>query len=135
MSHRFCVKSILENLEVLNLFAILRALNFADLVKSKFRAFQCVKMADFKTLDLPILISRKIWVIDKLCNFHTVVCELVLYSNTTWLRQVWNKKTVRKPARSLNSLKNLGAKSLIRTFDRVERTFSVNHHCKRLPYI
>ena len=36
-------------------------------------ASQFVEMADFETLDLPVLISRKIWVIEKLLNFHTVL--------------------------------------------------------------
>ena len=40
--------------------------------KSIFRASQCVKMADFQTQDWPTLISRKIWVTEKFCNFHTV---------------------------------------------------------------
>ena len=53
------------------IFAILGALNFVYLVKvclekcknsykSKARASKCVEMADFETLYLPILISRKI---------------------------------------------------------------------------
>jgi len=40
--------------------------------KSKFRDSKYAKMVDFGTLDLPNLISRKIWVTEKLCNFHTV---------------------------------------------------------------
>ena len=49
----------MENEEVLTLpFFILGALSFFDLVN--FRVSEFVKMADFETLDLPILISRKI---------------------------------------------------------------------------
>ena len=64
-------------------FAILGARNFVDLVnfafqkgqkftKSRFRAPKCVKLADFALLTSPKLISRKIGVIEKLLNFHTV---------------------------------------------------------------
>ena len=38
--------------------------------KSKLRALKCVKMADFELLESPKLLSRKIWVIEKLWNFH-----------------------------------------------------------------
>ena len=50
----------------ISIFAILRALNFIDLVNSnlpkvqKFRVTEFVKMVDFETLDLLILISCKI---------------------------------------------------------------------------
>ena len=40
--------------------------------KLKFRVSKCVKMADFALLDSSILISRKIWVMEKSCNFHTL---------------------------------------------------------------
>ena len=40
--------------------------------KSKFRASKCVKMANFALLENQKLISRKIWVIEKLWNFHIV---------------------------------------------------------------
>ena len=44
--------------------------------KSKFRATKCAKMADFALLESPSLISRKIWVIEKSCFFHTVLQEV-----------------------------------------------------------
>ena len=59
-------------------FANFGALNFVDFKsakihkKSNFRAPQFVEMADFETLDSPILIWCKIWVTEKSCNFHTV---------------------------------------------------------------
>ena len=40
--------------------------------KLKFRASKCVKKADFALLQCPKLISRKIWMIEKSWNFHTV---------------------------------------------------------------
>jgi len=55
-------------------FAIL--LNFKKYKNSwkpKFRASTCVKMADFELLESSKLISRKIWVTEKSCNFHTVL--------------------------------------------------------------
>ena len=66
-------------------FVILGALNFANLVNStlfkvqrfvKFRASKCVEMVDCAPLESTKLISRKIWVIGKLRNFHTVKLEL-----------------------------------------------------------
>ena len=82
LSFRFYVKSILENLGVLKLqfFVILGALKMVKLVnlslqnvqkfiKAKFRAFKCVKMANFAFLE-PI--SCIIWVIENLWNSHTV---------------------------------------------------------------
>jgi len=38
----------------------------------KFRAPECVIVADFALPESPKLISRKIWGIEKSCNFHTV---------------------------------------------------------------
>ena len=69
--------------------AIFWALNFVDLVninflkvqnssKSKFRDAQSVQMADFDTLDLAILISRKIW-LRKFMKFPN--CEYSLVPN------------------------------------------------------
>ena len=65
---------------IIVVFAIIGALNYVDFAlqkvqkftKSKFRAFKCVKMADFALLISPKLISRKIGVIEKSLNFHTV---------------------------------------------------------------
>ena len=42
-------------------------------LNSKFRAYKCVKIADFVLLEVSWLISRKIWVIEKSWNFHTVL--------------------------------------------------------------
>ena len=41
--------------------------------KSKFKASKCVEMADFALQESSKLISRKIWVIQKSWNFHTVI--------------------------------------------------------------
>ena len=41
--------------------------------KSKFRTSNCVKMAIFEVPDLPTLVSRKIWVIEKLWNFYIFI--------------------------------------------------------------
>ena len=84
----FYVKSILRNVEVLKLpfFAISAALTFLHLVNFSPKIMQnciniktqslymcyCSIMTDFETLDSPSWISRKIWVTEKLCNFHTV---------------------------------------------------------------
>ena len=82
------------------IFAIFGALNFVNLVnislkkckisyKSKVRASQCGQMADFETPDLPTLISRKNWVTEKLCNFHTVhkyIFFSILYFHCLGLR-------------------------------------------------
>ena len=67
----FYVKSILENLEVQQnaILAISGALKSHQIKCSVFRN---AKMADFECLDLPTLISRKIWVTEKVCNFQTV---------------------------------------------------------------
>ena len=60
------------------IFAILGALNFAYmdrylLWKSvKIHKYQSFEMAEFVTLHFAILISRKIWVTENFCNFHTV---------------------------------------------------------------
>jgi len=65
------------------IFTILRALKLWFCVvlafkiakihkKSKFRASKCVKKAVFGPLKFLKLISRKIWVIEKIWNFHTV---------------------------------------------------------------
>ena len=79
ISIRFYVKSILQNLEVLKLtfFAILGALNFISAFKkcknawkSKCRAYNCIKMADFALLEFSKSFSRNIWVIEKSWNFH-----------------------------------------------------------------
>ena len=56
-------------------FSLQKVQNFK---KPKCRAFKCVKIADFETLNLPTLISRKIWVTEKLCNFHTVFLGCVM---------------------------------------------------------
>ena len=77
------MKSTLENQEVLKLplFAIFKSLVFLvgfsiqkvqKFKKSKSIASKCVKMVDFALLESLKLISRKIWVIEKSRNFHTV---------------------------------------------------------------
>ena len=58
------------NLVNISLQKLKKCKNF---IKTKFRASICVKMADFALLESPKkLISRKIWVIEKSWNFHTV---------------------------------------------------------------
>ena len=71
LSLRFYVKSILHNLESPKtyVFAIVGALEFVNLVnislqKCKNSKSRALKMADFKAIDLAILISRKIWGIE-----------------------------------------------------------------------
>jgi len=81
-SLRFYVKSILENLHRRSknaIFAIFGAMNLANLVNSslqrvqKFRVWKRVlTMINFVLLESSKLISRKIWVMGKLWNFHTV---------------------------------------------------------------
>ena len=87
-SLRFYVKSILGILEVQNLpfyhiyrlwiWFFVNFLNFSlqkvpkFLKKSNFRAFKYVEIADFALLKSPNLISHKIWVVEKLWNFHTM---------------------------------------------------------------
>ena len=66
-------------------FKIFMSLRFY--VKSKFRACKCVKIAGFRTVDWPTLISRKIWVTEKLCNFHTVCSIKYLFSPSFFLRK------------------------------------------------
>ena len=41
-------------------------------------------MADNENLNLPIFISRKIWVTEKLCNFHTVQVSFHMLKNVGW---------------------------------------------------
>jgi len=77
MSLRFCVKSFFEDIEVLKMPFLGLCMYVCTYIfcsfgkyqppksekiheKSIFRAFQCVKMADFQTQDWPTLISRKI---------------------------------------------------------------------------
>ena len=72
------------------IFTLFWALNFVNLVdftfqkgaklikRSKFGVFKYVKMADFDTLHLPTLISRKILVTEKFCNFHSILLVNVL---------------------------------------------------------
>ena len=85
LSLRFYVKSMVKD----PFSAIFWALNFVDLVninflkvqnssKSKFRDAQSVQMADFDTLDLAILISRKIW-LRKFMKFPNCEYSLVQY--------------------------------------------------------
>ena len=84
-SFRLYVKSILENAEVLKLpllpfkgseFCWLGTLHPSKIAKihkkPKLRDSQCVKMAYFALLETPKLISRKVWGVEKLWNFHTV---------------------------------------------------------------
>ena len=86
LSLRFYVKSILGIVEVqkllflpfwglwiLLIWWIAAFKKCKNSKKSKFRAFKCVKMADFGLLESSKLISRKIWVIQKLWNFHNVI--------------------------------------------------------------
>ena len=55
--------------------------------KSKFKASKCVKTADFALLQSLNQISRKIWVIEKSWNFHTVVWKLLNFP----LSAFWQK--------------------------------------------
>ena len=63
-----------------SIFGLLIFINLANFTlkkcktswKSKFRASNCVKMADFALQKSTKLISRKFWVIENLCNFYTV---------------------------------------------------------------
>ena len=38
------------------------------------------------------MISRKIWMIEKLCNFHTVLIQLDFFIEINWLFAEWKKK-------------------------------------------
>ena len=55
--------------EFLHIFAIFRAKIYQ---KPEFKASKVVKMAAFQPLKMSTLISRKIWVAEKLLNFHTL---------------------------------------------------------------
>ena len=76
-----------QGLWIFNLCKFLPSENAKNHEKLKFKASKFVKMADFALLESPILISRKIWVIEKSWNFHTVLLEcsvsvqIVLNSN------------------------------------------------------
>ena len=67
----FYVKLILENLEVQQ-NAILAISGALKSHQNKYSVSRSAKMADFESLDLPTLISRKIRVTEKVFNFHTV---------------------------------------------------------------
>ena len=56
--------------------------------ETKFKGADTVKIADFENPHLQKLISRKIWVVEKLPNFHTV--EWGPYRRTFWKGQ-WSK--------------------------------------------
>ena len=49
-------------------------------------------MADFETLDLSTLISRKIWVTEKFCDFHTVYVRV---GNT--VKKASNQRLLQQP--------------------------------------
>ena len=76
------MKSILESLVVLKLlcFVSLGALDLITLEnfslkkckKSKLRASESIKTADFPILEPPKLISREIWVTEKFFSFYIV---------------------------------------------------------------
>ena len=74
LSPRFCVKSILEKQKVLKIL-FLQFLAYKKFKKSNFRASKCVKFVDFSLLKSPILISRKIWVKEKLWFPHCVTVQ------------------------------------------------------------
>ena len=67
-----------------------------------FRALKCVKMADFAFIESPKLISRKIWVIEELWDFHTVsygkfyvkLCYIKTLSRKTMVGKLSNYHTV-----------------------------------------
>ena len=81
---RFLREINLKNLEVAKLpfFTTLGALNYVKLVKfshlkvkkKNSNGSKMCKMADLALLKSSILISRKIWGIEKSWNFHTVPC-------------------------------------------------------------
>ena len=66
------------------IFSPLRLLEF---IKIQFRASKWVKIADFVFLEFQKLISRKIWVIEKSSNFHTVV-QLSLNSEISFFLEL-----------------------------------------------
>ena len=87
LSFRFYVKSILEILEVQNLpfwhilrlwiFIFYELLHFWEVEIdqiNKIRSLKMAKTADFALLESPKLISRKISVVQKSWNFHTLHC-------------------------------------------------------------
>ena len=97
LSFRFYVKSIMKNVEVLKLpfWPFRPFLKFVNLVhfilqnvqKKKNQNSQplnVLKMADFALLESPKLVSRKIWVIEKSCNFHTVFHSPVNFLDPNW---------------------------------------------------
>jgi len=61
--------------------------------KSKFRTFKCVKMAYFALLKSTKLISRKIWVTEKLKTDDNDVPILELNSSLIW-RKIWMAENV-----------------------------------------
>ena len=101
LSLRFYVKSMLGILEVQNLqfwhilrfwiwlFMILCTLRILKFTKSKkVRAPKPAKTALFEFLHSPRLISRKIWVIEKSENLHTMLDVTSLVKTLIWLKNV-----------------------------------------------
>ena len=87
------VKSvILTHFEALNFdfYAFLYLLKAEIRQKWKFSATNCVKMTNFTLLEFPKLVSRKIRVIEKLWNFHTVL-TLHFYVKSV-LGKMWSLK-------------------------------------------
>ena len=77
-------------------FCHFRGSEFANLVIFSLQKVQkrkkCIKMTLFGPLKSPILVSRKIWVIEKLWNVHTVFgkAKTRLTGNSAfWLYQKW----------------------------------------------
>ena len=97
LPQRFYVKSTLAKFRVSKtaILTILKDEKVFSSVKiqkftkeTKFKGADTVKIADFENPHLQKLISRKIWVVEKLPNFHTV--EWGPYRRTFWKGQ-WSK--------------------------------------------
>ena len=107
-------------------FAISKALNFVDFANlslqkykmhkiSKFRASKRVIMSDLTLLESEKLISRKIWVIEELWNFHTVSC---IWYYGVWIQypthlHIYGTKTFEKFLAPKNALQLLLPSSIL----------------------
>ena len=82
----FCHFFLALNFSELDNFQLLKSANF---IKIKFIASECAKMADFALLEYPKLISRKIWVMEKimLCP-HCVLSAVCLQFGLTCMKRI-----------------------------------------------
>ena len=93
LSLRFYVKSMLEDLKLQ--FKPSKSAKIQRKTKSK-----CIKMAYFETIynlhiDWPTLISRKIWVTEKIYDFHIVsIAKYVWVGNTVKLEESSKEKQI-----------------------------------------